>query len=233
MKMNTRITWLAALLLFLPMAGSFASPAQTIAHRKVICIDPGHPSEVGRGTEGRHVTEMQVAWDVGCDLAKALRAQGYEVVLTKRSEGQFVKNRRRAEIANAAHADLMVRLHCDANSGTGMAVYAPDRQGTSGGVRGPSPQIIARSQVAARVFNAAAASVLGKELRDKGVFPDTSTAVGAKQGALTGSICSRVPVILIEMCVLTNPNDERFISSKRGHTLMVSALTAGIEAAVK
>ena len=41
------------------------------------------------------------------------------------SEDEHVTNRRRAEIANAARADIMIRLHCDAASGRGFAIYYP------------------------------------------------------------------------------------------------------------
>jgi len=49
---------------------------------------------------------------------------------------------------------------------------------------------------------------------------------------LTGSIYSRVPVLLVEMCVITNLGDEAFISSERGRAKMVEALRAGIRASV-
>jgi N-acetylmuramoyl-L-alanine amidase len=103
-----------------PFAPALAAP--------VICIDPGHPSEVGRGTQGRHLTEIQAAWQVAKKLQAVLIARGYRTVLTKRSEEQFVTNKARAETANQINATLMVRLHCDADAGSGLAVYAPDRR---------------------------------------------------------------------------------------------------------
>jgi N-acetylmuramoyl-L-alanine amidase len=58
------------------------------------------------------------------------------------------------------------------------------------------------------------------------------TAVGAKQGALTGSIFSLVPVILVEMVVLTNSVDEAFFL-KHGKTKLADALEQGVVAAVR
>ena len=58
------------------------------------------------------------------------------------------------------------------------------------------------------------------------------TAVGGRQGALTGSVFSKVPVLLVEMVVLTNAKDEAFILSKQGRALMVDALAKGVLAAV-
>lgn len=214
-------------------APASGSPAMDLTG-KVICIDPGHPSEVGRGTAGRHISEIAAAWDVALRLKAILTARGATVVMTKSSEYEFVRNRRRAEIANDAHADLMIRLHCDANSGTGIATYAPDRQGVAAdGFRGPTAAVISESQTAARRFHAAMIATLGGALHDKGVLPDTETAVGGRQGALTGSIYSKVPVVLVEMCVLTNPKDEDFIRSARGQDLMAHALADGVAAAVR
>jgi len=51
-------------------------------------------------------------------------------------------------------------------------------------------------------------------LKDGGVRGDSKTLIGSKQGALTGSIFSQVPIVTIEMVVLaikpmlnlSNPN---------------------------
>ncbi len=190
-----------------------------------VCVDPGHPSEVGEGTRGKKVTEMGVAWRVALKLKSLLEKEGVRVVLTKQSEKQFVKNRARAETANRAHSDLMVRLHCDSDAGSGFATYAPDRAGKSGGVIGPNPDVIAKSRKAGRVFHTALARALAGTLTDRGYKTDLQTAVGAKQGALTGSVFSHVPVVLVEMCVLTNGKDEAFVSSPAGLDKLASALT--------
>src|SRR5579862_4872193 len=94
------------------------SPAQ------IICIDPGHPSEVGQGTTGKKLSEIHAAWVEAQLLKQLLEKQGFTVKLTKASEKEYVRNRARAEVANQAHADLMVRLHCDASSGSGFASYS-------------------------------------------------------------------------------------------------------------
>lgn len=198
-----------------------------------VCIDPGHPSEVGEGTRGKKLTEIRAAWQVGKRLEKLLIAAGHEVKLTKNSEREFVKNRKRAETANAFKADLLVRLHCDSEGGTGFWTYFPDRQGTdSTGKRGPTPDVIAACKALAPVFHRALADGLKGALRDNGCLPDIRTAVGSKQGALTGSIWSQVPVVLVEMCVLSNPKDEAFLLSEKGQDQMAKALAAGVTAAL-
>ena len=75
--------------------------------------------------------------------------------------------------------------------------------------------------------------MLKGSLKDRGVRTDAQTSVGARNGgALTGSIYSKVPVLLVEMCVLTKPSDEKFIRTDAGQKKMAEALFAGINAAV-
>lgn len=201
----------------------------TVAGR-TICIDPGHPSETGAGTCGPSgVSENRMNWQVALKLRDELVAAGATVVLTKQSEDEHVTNRRRAEIANAARADIMIRLHCDAASGRGFAIYYPDRQGTKCGVTGPSPSVIAASRAAATPFYQGMSEVLTGVLPGRGVHGDSATYVGGRQGALTGSIFSQVPTLTVEMVILTNAQDEAFIKSAAGQARMVAALRAGLE----
>lgn len=204
----------------------------TLALGQTVCIDPGHPSEVGMGTKGKTISEVRVAWLVAKLMEKRLLAKGIDVVLTKGAERQMVRNKDRAGVANRAGADLMVRLHCDASSGTGFHVYYPDRQGKSGSKRGPSKAVLAASAAKAKVFHKELSRNLKGHLKDNGLHDDTHTHIGSKQGALTGSIYSEVPVLLVEMCVLTNRKDEKFIASAKGQALMADALAKATLAAL-
>ena len=197
----------------------------------VICIDPGHPSEVGLGTKGKRFMENEVNWKVAGLLKEALQEDGYTVVLTKKSVGQKVANQRRAEIANSSKAALMVRLHCDATGGSGSAVYYPDKTGKKGQKVGPSAWVRGESKRKAKLFYGAYASELDGALEIRGLLTDRETYIGKKQGALTGSIYSHVPVLLVEMVVLTNSDDEQFLEDG-GFNKLTQALRAGVRAAV-
>lgn len=199
-----------------------------------ICIDPGHVSEVGAGTRGRKTTELKVVWEVAVKLQDRLTAQGYRVVMTKKSLEERVTNTQRAQIANTSKASLFLRLHCDAVGGSGFAVYYPDRQGKAkDGSVGPSASVLSASKPIAQSLHRSLAQGLKGSLADRGLFTDRATLIGGKQGALTGSIFSKVPVVLVEMAVLTNPKDEEFIAGTAGQKLFVSSLEAGIDAALK
>ncbi len=219
---------LGTLFLLLIAAVCFSS------ERQVICIDPGHISEVGAGTRGKRVTELEIAWQVALRLRDKLKALGYDVVMTKNSLREYVTNKQRAEVANRSHADYMVRLHCDASNGSGFASYYPAVRGTAYGVTGPSPLVLRMSADYARRFHAALAASLKGKLRNDGLKTDAQTSVGSKHGgALIGSIYSNVPVVLIEMVVLTNPRDEDFIAGESGQDAMAEGLAAGVQAALR
>jgi N-acetylmuramoyl-L-alanine amidase len=198
----------------------------------VICIDPGHPSEVGRGTHGKKFTEIQVVWRVAVLLKQKLVADGYKVVMTKAAEEQMVRNTARAESANRSGASLLLRLHCDAAPDRGFASYYPSQQGTSEGKRGPSAAVLKSSKAAALKFHPAVMKSLNGLIPDRGLMTDLQTAIGHKQGALTGSIFSKVPVILVEMLVLTNPKDEDVLTNDDGFDRLAEALRQGVHAAV-
>lgn len=209
------------------------SPAAAFVRNSTACpiivIDPGHPSENGVGASGHGVAEVHAAWEVAVRLRDSLVAAGYEVRITKTRERQVVRNVERARIANAAGAALMIRLHCDVGSGTGFTLYYPDRQGTAEGGTGPSAAVMARSRAAAYALDSAMAARLSPgHLRDGGVLGDSRTFVGGRQGALTGSIFSQVPVVTVEMAVLTDAGDARFIASASGQARMAGAIAAGV-----
>jgi hypothetical protein len=67
-------------------------------------------------------------------------------------------------------------------------------------------------------------------LPGRGVHTEADTLIGARQGALTGSIFSQVPIFTIEMCMLTQAADEKFIRTSPGQWKMAGSIKAGIEA---
>ncbi len=207
------------------------SPRTVDPSRTVVCIDPGHPSEVASGQNVQNGTsEAHVDWVVAAKLREALEARGYEVVLTKSAEGEVVKNKDRALVANRARAALMIRLHCDASAERGYAVYYPDRPGRAkDGTAGPGRDVIEESRRAAEAVHAGMSGGLGDALKDNGVRTDYQTKVGREQGgALTGSIFSEVPVVTIEMVTLSDSGDAEFIKTEEGQRRMAESIAEGV-----
>jgi N-acetylmuramoyl-L-alanine amidase len=215
---------------FVALALSLAA-TPLLAQRAIptIVIDPGHPSDVANGAAMQNGTsEVHIAWQVARRLETLLRAHGYRVLMTKPSERTLVSNVERARIGNAAGAALVVRLHCDASTDSGYAVYHPDRKGTAQHRTGPSDDVMRWSAAAAESVHVSMARILDGRLKDGGVRGDSRTAVGEQQGALTGSIFSEVPVVLVEMVTLSNPRDAAFIKRAKGQSLMAQAIANGI-----
>jgi N-acetylmuramoyl-L-alanine amidase len=244
MKLLTPLALLLALQLCAPAAQvkkaatkTDAPPAaapkvKTASARTIVCIDPGHPSEVASGKNIQNGTsETRTNWAVATRLREELEARGYEVVMTKASEDELVRNKERALVANRARASLMIRLHCDASAERGFAVYYPDRAGRAkDGTKGPDAEVIEESRRAAEAVHSGLVEGLSDSLNDNGVRTDFQTKVGRDQGgALTGSIFSEVPVVTIEMVVLSDDSDAQFIKTEEGQRRMAESIAKGVE----
>ncbi len=167
-------------------------------------------------------------WAVAVQLKKSLLLRGVAVVMTKSSVRQLVTNRERARIANRSKAALMVRLHCDTGSGSGFALYYPEQAGTKAGVTGPAREVRTASREAAKSIHRGMSRLLVGKLKDNGIKTDSQTYIGKRQGALTGSIFSQVPVVLIEMVFLSSARDAAFIKSPSGQLQLAEAIAEGI-----
>lgn len=224
--------------LIVPSEHTYAAPPKKVAVRTVaattkstflVCIDPGHPSEISAGAHANGLSENHLNWQVAERLKRRLTARHIRWITTKTRENKLVTNRARAERANKAGADLMIRLHCDVGGGSGFAWYYPDRSSRHGGVTGPPRKVQLASRDAALTLNRAMVPVLRGKLKGNPIKTDAATFVGSKHGGvLIGSIHSRVPTALIEMCFINNGRDARFINSRAGQEKMAEALEKGI-----
>lgn len=201
---------------------------------RCVVIDPGHPSEVNAGTTRVHgTTERDVNWRMARLLERQLVAEGLEVLLTRSDSLQSMTNRARAEMANCAGPALMVRLHADAGPIRGFAVFYADREGRAQGRTGPPPNVRAASERWAAIIEREMRQRLPAQgLPARGMIGESRSAVGSRQGALTGSIFSQVPTVLVEMVVLTNAQDAAFIKSGDGQLALVDAMARGIQAGI-
>jgi len=197
---------------------------------ETVVIDPGHPSENGIGAKSpRGFQEIDINWQVACRIRSLLDTGNHlRVILTKSSSAEKVTNRCRAEIANAVSASLMLRIHCDSGHGHGATLYYPSCPGSLGNDHGPTPGICSASAIIASRLQTTLSRFLGARFRVNPLRTDLQTAIGSRQGALTGSIYSKVPVVTIELGYFDNPVDESFLTASETQHILAEALSTSI-----
>lgn len=217
---------------------SSASNVSNTGAKKIIVIDPGHAnrsnlekeplapgsSEMkikdGGGAEGvaTKTPEYKVNMQVAVKLKSILEAKNYTVVMTKTSDSESLGNVDRAEIGNKANADLVIRLHADSSDnsstkGASMLVPSPINDNTKA--------IYAKSkQYGATILNVYCTDT---GLNNRGV---------QEHSDMTGFNWSKVPVVLIEMGFLSNPDEDRLLSDSNFEDKIANALADGISKSV-
>jgi N-acetylmuramoyl-L-alanine amidase len=216
-----------------------AAVVVTAAACNRIVIDPGHNSRanlatepIGPGSRTRKIKdgggtrgvvtgtpESVVNLRVSLRLRKLLEADGYCVTMTRaRQTGLSMGNVVRARIANRVHAALSVRIHADGStdrSRNGTSVLYPAFH------RGWTDDILPASRVAATKLQRQIVRTLGS--RDLGTVARSD---------ITGFNWSNVPVVLAELGFLTNPREDRLLSSPAYEQRAARGLERGIRAFV-
>ena len=80
--------------------------------RKLVVVDPGHGGK-DPGTSAHGVREKDVNLSIGLLLEQELKARGYDVLMTRRTD-VYLKLQERTDIANNAGANLFVSVHVNA-----------------------------------------------------------------------------------------------------------------------
>ena len=98
-----------------PAAPVPSAPAQrprTQRARKLVVVDPGHGGK-DPGTAAHGVREKDVNLAIGLALEQELKAKGFDVLMTRRTD-VYLKLQERTDIANNAQASLFVSVHVNA-----------------------------------------------------------------------------------------------------------------------
>ncbi|MBM7868557.1 N-acetylmuramoyl-L-alanine amidase [Clostridium pascui] len=184
------------------------APGSTVMKEK----DVGGAAGVSTGTP-EYVVNLNVAVKLKNYLSKA----GYKVIMTRTSNNESLGNIARAEVGNKTNADLVIRIHADSftdSSAKGASMLVPD------GV-GYSKDISSISKKYGRIILNTLVSRVG--MKSKGIITRTD---------LTGFNWSKVPVILIEMGFLSNPDEDRLLSSDSYQDQIAQGLFKGIQKAL-
>lgn len=186
-----------------------------------IYIDQGHNfSGVGTGATGNGMREQNITFHVGYILKQKL-GRAFDIKLSRHTLETNIGHDRATAInnrwreANEWGADYFISLHTNAAanpSATGAETFY-FRYGSQRSVR---------SQKLAQVINDTYVQETG--LRDRGVKPDTQTAIGSI-GVLRHT---QMPAILVELAFISANIDLLDVATLRNYELMADALVKGI-----
>jgi N-acetylmuramoyl-L-alanine amidase len=218
--------------------------------RKVVVIDPGHGG-LDSGTIGVNgMAEKDLVLAEGLNLAKALKAAGYTVHMTRDSD-VFVPLPQRVAIARKLRADLMISLHADSNPDpdvTGLSIYTlsdgrSDREAAALAKRENQSDIIAgvdlssaNSPVAPILIDLAQRDTMNRSSR----FAETAlnqldgvTDILARSphrsASLAVLVAPDVPAVLIELGYLSNRADAARMNTQAWRTKVAKAITNAVD----
>jgi len=199
----------------------------------VVCVDPGHqeranisPEPIGPGSTTTRekcrggatginsgTSEYKIVLQIGLKLKDLLEKEGVKVVMTRTTNGVDVSNAERAQIANRANADLFVRIHCNGSSNissSGIMTLYPSRNEWC-------TSIYERSKKAAQIVQ--------QELVEECKRQDKRIV---SRGDITGFNWSQVPVILPEICFLSNSEEDALLNKESFQNKVAQGLFKGI-----
>ncbi len=230
-------------------AQSAALPrAQAALKRPLIMIDPGHGGHDPGAIAPDGVFEKNITLASALTLRAHLQATGrYRVRMTRETD-IFVTLEGRVADAVAANADLFLAMHCDhlptpnlrgasiftlsGDASDGLAAGLANAQNSAdnfGGVSGVSPQVAAilasLETRSTRISSANFAEDIKASF--KGTVPLLPDPTRSANFAVLRD--PSTPSNLLEMGCLTNPLDERLLTSPAHRSLMAAKLTSAID----
>jgi len=213
--------------------------------RRVV-IDPGHGGR-DTGAVGPHgVREKDVALSIARTLAERLRTLGFAVVLTRKGD-TYVSLDERTRIANEAHADLFVSIHCNAarrRTLSGVETWtlnvASDRYATrlatfenADAERTVSDLRLILADLATRA-NASdardlAQSVQGSLVRNLRARVGRVGDHGVKHALFYVLLGARMPAVLVETGFISNSLEEERLRGRKYQLETAEAIARGVK----
>jgi N-acetylmuramoyl-L-alanine amidase len=218
---------------------------------RLVVIDAGHGGE-DVGARGVGVYEKNVTLAIARQLADALNAMaGVKAILT-RDRDFFIPLHERYRIAEKAHADVFISIHCNSSRrrgrGSGTEVYFLSLKGASDQadkdladienaadlVGGVAPQAedamvnvlyeVRRSSMLER------SQLLAETLLDHMAADRRVDARGIKQAGFAVLKSVEFPSVLVETAFINNPHEVRLLKDPGFQQRMAQQLATGVKA---
>lgn len=200
----------------------------------VICIDPGHQTKgdmsqepvapgssekkfkVSWGTQGvaTKIPEYELTLSASKILKKDLEQMGFKVIMTRETNDVNITNSERAIFANDNNADLVIRIHADGSddsSTTGASLHIPSQD----------------SQYTSKIYPESneCAKLISLQMKQDGFKVNDIY----QRSDLTGFNWSKVPVVLVEMGFMSNPEEDQKMAETSYQEKMMKSVAEGAQ----
>lgn len=174
-------------------------------------------AKVTGGTSGKTsgLSEYQLTLMVASKLGKELELRGYRVLMTRTSHDVNISNSQRAAIANENNADVFIRIHANGSDNTS--------------VNGA----MTICQTATNPYNAS--WYMQSKKLSTCVLDKLVEATGCRRekiwetDTMSGINWCQVPVTIVEMGYMTNPDEDLKMASDEYQNKIVTGIANGID----
>lgn len=183
---------------------------------KKIVIDPGHGGEDSGAIGPSGVTEKSITLQIAKEVERMLKEAGAKVIMTRTTDTEVSPKHRQAtdvdelqarcDVANKAKADIFISIHMD-------SFTSREASGTTG-------YYYTKGSASSKRLAAAIQSELVSQLK--------TTSRGIKTCNFYVVKHTKMPATLIEVAFVSNPKEEKLLTSKKGVQKAAIGIVNGI-----